>query len=195
MIKAVIFDLDNTLLDFMKMKHMSIDAALSGMQEAGLLINLIKAKKRIFEIYEEMGWEFQEVFDLFIKEELGHIDYKILASGIVAYRKAKEASLIPYVNVNSTLIALSKLGLKLGVVSDAPSREAWMRICSLNFHHLFDAVVTFDDTGEHKPSPKPFKKISQLLNVLPEESIMIGDWPDRDVIGAKKLGMKLVPEI
>ena len=192
MIKAVIFDLDNTLLDFMKMKHMSIDAALSGMQEAGLLINLIKAKKRIFEIYEEMGWEFQEVFDLFIKEELGHIDYKILASGIVAYRKAKEASLIPYVNVNSTLIALSKLGLKLGVVSDAPSREAWMRICSLNFHHLFDAVVTFDDTGEHKPSPKPFKKISQLLNVLPEESIMIGDWPDRDVIGAKKLGMKTV---
>ncbi len=192
MIKAVIFDLDNTLLDFMKMKHMSIDAALSGMQEAGLLINLIKAKKRIFEIYEEMGWEFQEVFDLFIKEELGHIDYKILASGIVAYRKAKEASLIPYVNVNSTLITLSKLGLKLGVVSDAPSREAWMRICSLNFHHLFDAVVTFDDTGEHKPSPKPFKKISQLLNVLPEESIMIGDWPDRDVIGAKKLGMKTV---
>ena len=89
MIKAVIFDLDNTLLDFMKMKHMSIDAALSGMQEAGLLIDLNKAKKRIFDIYEEMGWEFQEVFDLFIKEELGHIDYKILASGIVAYRKAK----------------------------------------------------------------------------------------------------------
>tara|TARA_B100000029_G_C17540982_1_gene946722 strand:- start:76 stop:759 length:684 start_codon:yes stop_codon:yes gene_type:complete len=192
MIKAVIFDLDNTLLDFMKMKHMSIDAALSGMQEAGLLIDLDKAKQRILNIYEEMGWEFQEVFDLFIKEELGHIDYKILASGIVAYRKAKEASLIPYVNVNSTLITLSKLGLKLGVVSDAPSREAWMRICSLNFHHLFDAVVTFDDTGEHKPSAKPFKKISELLNVLPEESIMIGDWPDRDVIGAKKLGMKTV---
>ena len=103
---------------------------------------------------------------------------------------AKEASLILYPNVNSTLIALSKWGLKLGVVSDAPSREAWMRICSVNFHHIFDAVVTFQDTRMHKPSPEPFEKISSLLDIPPENSLMVGDWPERDVIGAKKLGMK-----
>ena len=190
MIKAVVFDLDNTLLDFMKMKEMSVDSALKGMEEAGLQFNFDASKKRIFDIYEEKGWEYQEVFDVFIKEKLGHIDYKILAAGIVNYRKAKEASLIPYVNVNSTLITLLKWGLYLGVVSDAPSREAWMRISSMNFHHLFDAVVTFDDTGEHKPSSKPFEKISKLLNVLPAESLMIGDWPERDVLGSKKIGMK-----
>ena len=65
-----------------------------------------------------------------------------------------------------------------------------MRICFLNLHHIFDAVVTFDDTGEHKPSPKPFKRISSLLNISPHQSLMLGDWPERDVIGAKKLGMK-----
>jgi putative hydrolase of the HAD superfamily len=108
----------------------------------------------------------------------------------VAYRKAKEASLILYPNVNSTLITLSKWGLKLGVVSDAPSREAWMRICSVNLHHIFDAIVTFQDTGMHKPSPEPFEKISSLLDIPPENSLMVGDWPERDVIGAKKLGMK-----
>ena len=190
MIKAVIFDLDNTLLDFMRMKTMAIDAALNGMIEAGMVIQRSTARKRIFEIYEEKGWEYQEVLDDFIKEEAGTLDYKILAGGIVAYKKAKEASLILYPNVYSTLIALSKMGLKLGVVSDAPSREAWVRICSVNLHHIFDAVVTFDDTGEHKPSPKPFNKVSKLLDIQPQNLLMIGDWPERDVIGAKKLGMK-----
>ena len=190
MIKAVIFDLDNTLLDFMRMKTMAIDAAINGMIEAGMVIKRSTARNRIFEIYEEKGWEYQEVLDDFIKEEVGLLDYKILAGGIVAYKKAKEASLILYPNVYSTLIALSKMGLKLGVVSDAPSREAWVRICSVNLHHIFDAVVTFDDTGEHKPSPKPFNKVSKLLDIHPKNLLMIGDWPERDVIGANKLGMK-----
>ena len=190
MIKAVVFDLDNTLLDFMKMKSQAIISGIGGMIEAGFQIDKDYAYKEIFNIYEEKGWEYQEVFDDFILSETGKLDYKILASGIVAYRKAKEASLILYPNVNSTLIALSKLGLKLGVVSDAPSREAWMRICSVNLHHIFDAVVTLQDTGKRKPSPEPFRKISLLLEVSHEESIMIGDWPERDVIGAKKLGMK-----
>ena len=192
MIQAVIFDLDNTLLDFMNMKMKAVESAVHGMIEAGLQMEKDLAKNTIFKIYEEKGLEYQEVFDDFIQKELGKIDYKILASGIVAYRKAREASLILYPNVNSTLITLSKWGLKLGVVSDAPSREAWMRICSVNLHHIFDAIVTFDDTGMHKPSPEPFEKISSLLKVSPENSLMVGDWPERDVIGAKKLGMKTV---
>ena len=118
------------------------------------------------------------------------MDYKILASGIVAYKKAKEASLILYPNVVRTLIALSKMGLKLAVVSDAPSREAWIRICSVNLHHQFDAVVTFDDTGFHKPSPEPFKKVIKMLEIEPKDALMVGDWPERDVIGAKEVGMQ-----
>ena len=190
MIKAVIFDLDNTLLDFMRMKTMAIDAALNGMIEAGMEINRKIAREKIFDIYESKGWEYQEVLDDFIKEEVGRLDYKILAGGIVSYKKAKEAFLILYPNVRSTLITLSKLGFKLGVVSDAPSREAWLRIYAVNLHHIFDSVVTFDDTGECKPSPKPFQKIISLLDVSPKSALMIGDWPERDIIGAKKMGMK-----
>lgn len=189
MIKAVVFDLDNTLLDFMAMKSYAVKAGINGMNEAGLEIETEKANDIIMEIYEKKGYEYQAVFDDLLLQELGKMNYKYLAAGIVAYRKAREASLILYPNVNSTLIKLTKMGLKLGVVSDAPSREAWMRICYLNLHHIFDAVVTFDDTGIHKPSPKPFKKICNLLNVCPENSIMVGDWPARDVIGAKDVGM------
>ena len=76
MIQAVIFDLDNTLMDFMKMKSMSVDAGINGMVEAGLEINYIESKKRIYEIYEEKGYEYQEVFDDFIKEKCGKVNHK-----------------------------------------------------------------------------------------------------------------------
>ena len=68
MIKAVIFDLDNTLMDFMKMKSMSVDAAINGMIEAGLDIDFSDSKNKIYEIYEQNGFEYQEVFDDFIKD-------------------------------------------------------------------------------------------------------------------------------
>jgi putative hydrolase of the HAD superfamily len=189
MIKAVIFDLDNTLLDFMTMKSSAVKAGIRGMNEAGLNVDTDETIKQIFDIYNEKGYEYQEVFDDFIKQKLGHLDYRILASAIMAYRKSKEANLMLYPNVNRTLFMLSKMGLKLGVVSDAPSREAWLRLCYVNLHHIFDAVVTFDVTGVPKPSPIPFLKVTELLDIPPEEMIMIGDWPERDVIGAKEVGM------
>ena len=55
---------------------------------------------------------------------------------------------------------------------------------------MFDEVVTFDDTGYHKPAKEPFKKIKKLLNVDFSDCLMVGDWPERDVVGAKKIGMK-----
>ena len=39
LIKGVVFDLDNTLLDFMKMKEFAVKAAIKGMIEAGLLLD------------------------------------------------------------------------------------------------------------------------------------------------------------
>ena len=189
-IKGVIFDLDNTLLDFMKMKEFAVKAAIKGMIEAGLSVDENNSYKEIISIYEEFGWENQTVFDVFLKKQIGKVDNKFLAAGIVAYRRAREANLMAYPNVNRTLMFLAKLGIKLGVVSDAPSREAWMRIYYLNLYHFFDAVITYDDTNEKKPSSKPFKKVLELLKLNPNETIMVGDWPERDVVGAKQLGMK-----
>jgi putative hydrolase of the HAD superfamily len=50
-------------------------------------------------------------------------------------------------------------------------------------------VVTFEDTGERKPGPAPFRRALELLGVEPRESVMVGDWAERDVVGAANLGM------
>jgi putative hydrolase of the HAD superfamily len=191
-INGVVFDLDNTLLDFMKMKEFAVKSAIKGMIEAGLSVDEEKSYNEIISIYEEFGWENQKVFDVFIEKQIGHVDNKFLAAGIVAYRRAREANLMAYPNVYKTLMALAKSGIKLAVVSDAPSREAWLRIYYLNLYHFFDVVITFDDSGERKPSAKPFQMALDGMDLQAEETIMIGDWPDRDVVGAKQIGMKTV---
>ena len=162
------------------------------MIEAGLDGDEEKAYKDIFDLYVEKGWENQQVFDDYLNQTVGKVSNKILAAGIVSYRRAREATLLVYPNVNKTLIELIKMGIQLSVVSDAPSREAWMRLYYLNLHHVFDPVLTFDDTGVRKPSPKPFEIALDILQAKPEEVLMIGDWPERDVVGAKQIGMKTI---
>lgn len=190
MIRAIVFDLDNTLVDFMSMKKVSVDAAVDAMIDAGLPLDAEAAERRIYAIYDREGIEYQRVFDDLLEATLGEVDHKILAAGVVAYRRAREAALVLYPHVTVTLMELLKRGLRLAVISDAPRREAWLRLCSLNLHHVFDVVVTFEDTGERKPSAAPFERVLAELDVAAEETVMVGDWPERDVVGAMKVGMR-----
>jgi putative hydrolase of the HAD superfamily len=192
MIRAVIFDLDNTLVDFMAMKGKAIDAAVGAMIDAGLTLGPAEARSRIDQIYQEKGIEYQTVFDSLLYDIFNKVDYKILSAGIIAYRRAREAALVPYPHVHLTLMSLLKNGMLLGVVTDAPARAAWLRLCGLGFHHIFHAVVTFDDTGVRKPRPEPFQKALEMLKIPPSDALMVGDWAERDMVGASNLGMKTV---
>ena len=192
MIKSIIFDLDNTLVDFMAMKDAAIEGAALAMVDAGLKMSKEMVKEKIFEIYEEEGIEDQKVFDKFLTRELGDIDYRIHAAGIIGYRRAREAALVLYPHVRLVLMELMKRGMKLAVLSDAPRLQAWLRLCQLNLHHIFDVVITFEDTEKKKPAPEPFKLALQRLCVTPEEAIMVGDWAERDIYGAKLLKIRTI---
>jgi putative hydrolase of the HAD superfamily len=191
LIRAIIFDLDNTLTDFMRMKEAAIEAGIDGMLDAGLVLAKDEIRRRIWEVYRQEGIEYQQVFDRVLDVE-GAIDPKILAAGIVAYRRARASTLVLYPHVQYTLLELVKRGLSLAVVSDAPRAQAWLRLASLQLHNLFDHVVTFEDTGKRKASPEPFQKALDLLGVGPGEALMVGDWAERDMVGASQLGIRTV---
>jgi putative hydrolase of the HAD superfamily len=201
MIRAVIFDLDNTLTDFMRMKEASIAAAVDAMLDVGLDARLPEdladppreyTIRRINAVYEREGIEYQKVFNTFLHEELGEVDHKLLAAAIVGYRRARDSALVPYPHVHLTLHNLMRRDIRLAVVSDAPREPAWLRLVYLNLHHVFDEVITFEDTGVRKPDAKPFQEALRRLGVDPHEALMVGDWPDRDVAGAKALGIRTV---
>jgi putative hydrolase of the HAD superfamily len=186
-IKAVIFDLDNTLVDFMKMKREAVAAAARAMVDHGLPMKEEEAVSRLFDIYDREGIEYQEVLDHFLEEELGRLDHRLLAAGVVAYRRAREANMVLYPHVKLTLMELIRRGYKLGVLSDAPGRQAWLRLASLGLLHYFQHVITHDDTGKRKPDPAPYRSMLESLGLRHDEVLMVGDWPDRDIQGARNL--------
>lgn len=190
MLKAVIFDLDNTLIDFMKFKRVSCEEAIEAMIDAGLRIPKKKALDILYKLYEAKGLEDPKIFQKFLKKVTGNIDYKKLAYAIVAYRQARTGFLHPYPGTKRTLIRLKEKGLKLSIVSDAPKLKAWIRLTAMKLDDFFDVVVALEDTGRAKPSRLPFRAALKELKVSPQECLMIGDRPSKDIVGAKALGMK-----
>jgi putative hydrolase of the HAD superfamily len=190
MIKAVIFDLDNTLIDFMKMKRIAVEEAVDAMIDSGLKIKKKQALKQLYKIYYDVGLENPKIFQKFLKKTTGEIDYKALAYAITAYRRARTGFLHPYPGAESTLTKLKSMGLKLAIVSDAPKLKAWLRLVSMRIDHFFDIVVALEDTGRLKPSRLPFRAALKKLNLQPEECMMIGDRPEKDMKGARALGIQ-----
>lgn len=191
-IQAVVFDIDNTLTDFMIVKKNSIRAAVTAMIDAGLPLTQEEATRQVFDIYRDKGIEHQRVFNFFLEKHLGRVDDRILAAAVVAYRRARDGSLTLYPHVTLVLNRLMKEGYKLAVLSDAPRYEAWLRLCYLGLHHSFDVVLTYGDTGHRKPRPEPFRMVLERLEVAPHQAVMIGDWPERDIVGGRDAGLHTV---
>lgn len=191
-IQAVVFDLDNTLTDFIQAKDDAIRAAVDAMIDAGLDVDAATAHRHIYDIYLQEGIEYQRVFDRFLQEVAGEVSHRVLAAAVVAYRRARDGSLVLYPHATMVLNRLLRDGYGLAVVSDAPRFEAWLRLCRLGLHHQFDHVFTYDDTGARKPDPLPFQMALDELGVRPDQAVMIGDWPTRDIRGAKDLGLHTV---
>lgn len=188
-LQAVVFDLDDTLLDFMGLKRVCIDAAVDAMLNNGLTLPKTKAVEKIYQIYYSEGLESQEVFNKFLLQELGAIDYKMLAAAVLAYKKTR-SSIVPYPGVTATLTELLRMGLKLGILTDAPKMAAWSRLIDSHLQDYFDVVVGLEDTGKRKPHPDPFKLVLSKLGVQPAQALMVGDYFDRDMLGGRAIGMQ-----
>jgi len=189
MIKAILFDLDNTLIDFMKMKEKSCEAAVDAMIAAGLKAEKEKTLKVLFKLYDKYGIEHKHIFEKLLKKITGKVDYRIIAHGIIAYRKLKETQLTLYPGAMQTLIELKKK-YKLGIITDAPRMNAWNRLFALRIDEFFDVVVTAADVRKQKTSLAPFRAALNALKIKPEEALMVGDRIKRDIQTAKKLGIK-----
>lgn len=196
--RAVLFDVDNTLLDFMAMKTTCCEAAVKTMIDYGLPVQKDEALRTLYALFDELGWENRQIFDRFLERVHGRVEERIIANGIVAYRDTQRSLLKPYASVIPTLMAIRESGVATGVISDAPNRNGWIRLVETGLQHFFDAAVYIGDTGEAKPSSKPFahalaalKRVRpELTDLLPSQCLMVGDVPARDILGAQQFGMK-----
>jgi len=190
-VRAVLFDLDNTLIDFLTFKKETAKAAAKAMVDQGFPLTEVEAYGRIFAVYDEKGIEHQKTFHDVIRPlnlEVNRAE-RIQQAAIVAYLRRKFETLRPYPMVKPTLAKLRERKLKLGIVTDAPRNKAWQRLVLCGLENEFDFVVTHDDTLEMKPHPSPFHLALQKLGFLSPACLFVGDNPERDIKGAKEVGM------
>jgi putative hydrolase of the HAD superfamily len=193
-IRVILFDLDNTLADFIAMKQKSCYAAAKAMVKAGLPMNATQAYERLLSSYFEFGIESDDAFSKFL-ESTGQFNHKILAAAINAYLKEKTRTLKPYPHVKSTLNSLQKKGVYLSIVTDAPKTKAYQRLLAMGMEHHFKFVVGYEDTNHAKKTGLPLLlALDTLRKDFPDlsngEVLMVGDSMERDIIPAKQLGLK-----
>jgi FMN phosphatase YigB (HAD superfamily) len=192
-IKAIIFDLDNTLIDFMRMKGESCRAAVRAMILNGLDMDEEEAFAVLMNIYFDLGLESDSAFTEFLRG-VGKFDHKILASALNAYLKRKATLIIPYPNAELVLKKINEMGVVIVIVTDAPKTKAYQRLLAMGIESYFRFVVGFEDTGNGKHTGLPLElALDKLRKEAPDlinsEILMVGDSIERDIKPAKMLGL------
>ncbi|MBP3585248.1 MAG: HAD-IA family hydrolase, partial [Peptococcaceae bacterium] len=161
-IKAVLFDLDGTLIDTSDLIFRSFEYALDTVLHTQIP-------------REELLWTFGRPLEQIMKSLGGERADELLKS-FRAYSISHETDINLFPQVHETLAYLRAKGIKTAIVTSRirPSTMRDLEILQLN-PALFDAIITPESTIEHKPHPAPALKAMELLGVSPEETIMIGD--------------------
>jgi FMN phosphatase YigB (HAD superfamily) len=193
-IRAVFFDLDNTLIDFMRMKEESCKAAVKAMISNGLDMNEGEAFAQLMNTYFDLGLESNSAFTDFLRG-VGQFDHKILAAALNSYLTKKATLVKPYPDVELVLKRLNAMGLVIVIVTDAPKTKAYQRLLAMGIESYFRFVVGFEDTGNGKHTGLPLmlalhKLRKELPDLMNSEILMVGDSIERDMEPAKKLGLR-----
>lgn len=97
--------------------------------------------------------------------------------------------------VPETLALLQQHGIKTGIVTNA-SQPMWVRDAEIRGHGLLeyfpDCRISAADVGYLKPHPAIFQAALNQLKIEANEAVFVGDNPVADVAGAQGVGLKAV---
>ncbi|AEH06729.1 TIGR02253 family HAD-type hydrolase [Methanothermococcus okinawensis] len=192
MIKGVLFDLDDTLYDSSSFADRARREAIKMMIDAGLKATEEEAYNVLQRIIKQKGSNYNKHFDDLVKAIMGHYEPKIITMGIITYHNVKFALLRPYPDTIKTLIALKKMGLKLGVITDGITIKQWEKLIRLGIVDFFDEVITSEEFGLGKPNKEFFEYGIKKMDLNPDEAVYVGDRVDKDIIPANDVGMHAV---
>lgn len=181
-VRAALFDLDNTLVDVLRVKDAAVRAAT---RAAGLAPGHLSA------VAFEIGIDRDDVVDVALAR-LGVRDPARAARGRRAWAQAEAHAARPYPRAARTLAALRARGYALALVTDAPRRKAEQRLAASGLARYFPLVVAREDTPEGKADGRPFALALAALGTRPDEAVVVGDNPRRDVGSGRAAGCRTV---
>ncbi|HBL07218.1 MAG TPA: pyrophosphatase PpaX [Clostridium sp.] len=162
MIKAILFDLDGTIIDTNELILTSFNYVLNNY----LGLNIGKE-----EIVESFGIPLKDVLSEYDKERADELVDEYIRYCLNCHDKYIKS----YDHVEDGLLKLKDKGLKLAIVTSKKRGTALRGLNCFDLEKYFDVIITPEDSRKHKPDGEPVLKACEVLKVNPNETIMVGD--------------------
>lgn len=198
-IRAVFFDVDDTLFatsEFARQAHLS---AVRAMVQAGVRMSCEELFDELKEVVQEFTSNYPYHFDKLLlrlpPETHCHVNRAIvIASAVIAYHDTVQALLAPYPDALSILKALAGRDVVRGVITAGLSIKQAEKLVRLGVYPYLspDAIFISEQIGISKPNPKIYKWVCKALSLSPEEVVYVGDNPTRDIDPPNHIGMVTV---
>ncbi|MBJ9956848.1 HAD family hydrolase [Acinetobacter courvalinii] len=187
--KAVIFDLDQTILD----RTNSLIKFLNWQINFFQLVSTMKKEffiQRFLELDDNGKIWKDSVYEQLIHEfSIDHVTHDmLLASYINDFNKFSCC----FKNIESTIIELKEQGYLIGLISNGRTPFQEHNFYALGLTEFFSSIIISEAVGIRKPDPAIFLLSCQQLDVHPQDCIFVGDNELADIQGAKTVGMKTI---
>lgn len=178
MLKALIFDMDGTLVHS---DPVHLRAFASVLAPEGIMIDEAVYKNSI------VGRTNEAIFASLLphRSKAEHID---LADRKEAAFRAIASDLQPLAGLVDLLDKVIARGLRIGLVTNAPRLNAEHMLSALGIQKYFNAIVTIEDVARGKPDPLPYLTALDRLGIDADEAIVFEDSPS-GIKAAKAAGI------
>jgi HAD superfamily hydrolase (TIGR01509 family) len=182
-IKAVIFDVDGTLVD-------SNNLHVEAWQEA---FRCYGKELAFDEVHRQMGKGGDQLMPVFCSpEELNNYGKDLEQYRVDLFANDYLSRVKPFPKVRDLFQRIKDDGLQIALASSAKEEEVETHKKTLDIRDLLETATSADDVEKSKPNPDIFQAaLAGLKNVKPEEAVVIGDTP-YDAIAASKAGIQTI---
>ncbi|HDR7389248.1 HAD family hydrolase [Bacillus toyonensis] len=187
MIRAVLFDLDGTLLD----RRQSLEQFIRDQYNrfAFYLINIEKFEycSRFLELDNNgYTWKDKVYSTLLCEYNITTLTpEQLLHDYITNFRH----HCIPFPDMHELLQQLKQRNIKIGIITNGFTEFQMSNLRALNIHTYTNTILVSEAEGIKKPHPEIFERALQKLNVKAEECLYVGDHPENDALGSEQVGI------
>lgn len=186
-IKAVVFDLEGTLLDRKKSRDKFIEEQYERFHDYFVHVQLADFKKTFIELDDDEDNDKPNLYKEIIKQF--HIDRLTWKDLFRDFEMHFYRYVFPYYDTLYTLEQLTERNYLTGVLANGKSKIKQFRLHSLGIEHVINYLSTSEMVGYRKPHPKIFEDMIAQLGVTPNEMMYVGDDALNDVAPARAMGM------
>ena len=198
-IEHIFFDLDHTLWDFEVNSAKAFDHIFYVNKIDVDLISFLSLytpiNKKYWKLYREEKVTKKVLRYNRLKETFDGLNHKISDDQINYLAKVYIDNLPNYNNLFEGAIEILDYLLvkyKLHIITNGFEEVQVEKLKKSEILHFFDKVITSESVGVKKPNPLIFNHAMELTKTTPEQSMMIGDNYEADILGAQQIGMRTI---